>query len=302
MKKILVADALNPEAFEELNSVPDFEVTLKTGMDEAELIKTVPGFHAIVVRSATKVTENVIKASTDLEIIVRAGIGLDNIDGKAAAEANIQVANTPAATTFSVAEHTFGLMLGAVRNHGPANLSLKAHKWEKKKFSGTELNGKTLGIIGSGRIGLDLARRAIAFGMKVIACDIIDIKTTLDVKQMPLDDILRLSDIISLHLPLTDKTRHMISDKEFEKMKDGVLIVNASRGGVIDEAALLNALNSGKVRAAAIDVFEKEPPDDFSLIDHPNVTATPHIGAAAKEGQKRAGFEVVKILKEKYLS
>jgi len=301
MKKILVADALNPEAFEELNSVPDFEVTLKTGMDEAELIKTVPGFHAVVVRSATKVTENVIKASTDLEIIVRAGIGLDNIDGKAAAEANIQVANTPAATTFSVAEHTFGLMLGAVRNHGPANLSMKAHKWEKKKFSGSELNGKTLGIIGSGRIGLDLARRAIAFGMKVIACDIIDIKTTLDVNQMPLDDILKLSDIISLHLPLTDKTRHMISDKEFEKMKDGVVIVNASRGGVIDEAALLNALNSGKVRAAAIDVFEKEPPDDFSLIDHPNVTATPHIGAAAKEGQKRAGFEVVKILKEKYI-
>lgn len=302
MKKILVADALNPEAFEELNAVSDFEVTLKTGMDEAELMKTVPGFHAIVVRSATKVTENVIKASTDLEIIVRAGIGLDNIDGKAAAEANIQVANTPAATTFSVAEHTFGLMLGAVRNHGPANLSLKAHKWEKKKFSGTELYEKTLGIIGSGRIGLDLARRAIAFGMKVIACDIIDIKTTLDVKQMPLDDILRLSDIISLHLPLTDKTRHMISDEEFEKMKDGVVIVNASRGGVIDEAALLKALNSGKVRAAAIDVFEKEPPDDFSLIDHPNVTAMPHIGAAAKEGQKRAGFEVVKILKEKYLS
>lgn len=302
MKKILVADALNPEAFEELNALSDFEVTLKTGMDEAELMKTIPGFHAIVVRSATKVTENVIKAATDLEIIVRAGIGLDNIDGKAAAEAKIEVANTPAATTFSVAEHTFGLMQGVVRNHGPANLSMKAHKWEKKKFSGTELYEKTLGIIGSGRIGLDLARRAIAFGMKVIAHDIIEIKTTLDVKQTTLDELLKQADIISLHLPLTDKTRHMISDDEFEKMKDGVMIVNASRGGVIDEAALLKALNSGKVRAAAIDVFEKEPPDDFSLIDHPNVTATPHIGAAAKEGQKRAGFEVVKILKEKYLS
>jgi len=302
MKKILVADALNPEAFEELNALSDFEVTLKTGMDEAELMKTIPGFHAIVVRSATKVTENVIKAATDLEIIVRAGIGLDNIDGKAAAEAKIEVANTPAATTFSVAEHTFGLMQGVVRNHGPANLSMKAHKWEKKKFSGTELYEKTLGIIGSGRIGLDLARRAIAFGMKVIAHDIIEIKTTLDLKQTTLDELLKQADIISLHLPLTDKTRHMISDDEFEKMKDGVMIVNASRGGVIDEAALLKALNSGKVRAAAIDVFEKEPPDDFSLIDHPNVTATPHIGAAAKEGQKRAGFEVVKILKEKYLS
>lgn len=299
MKKILVCDALNPAAFNELKSIPEFEVTLKTGMDETELIKTIPDFNAAIVRGATKLTKNVINVASNLELIVRAGIGLDNIDVKAAKEKGIQVANTPSATTISVAEHTFGLMLASVRNHGKANLSMKTHKWEKKILGGTELFEKTLGIIGSGRIGLAVAERAIAFGMNVVAFDIIEIKTDLDVKQVTLEELLAQSDIISFHLPLTDTTKHMISDGEFIQMKDGGVIVNASRGGVVDENALLNALESGKVRAAAIDVYEKEPTDNFSLIDHPNVIATPHIGAAAKEGQKRAGFEVVKILKER---
>jgi len=299
MKKILIADPLNPEAFEELKSVPDFEVTLKTGMDEEELIKTIPEFHATVVRSATKVTKNAINVASNLELIVRAGIGLDNIDVAAAQEKGIQVANTPAATSISVAEHTFGLMLAAVRNHGQANLSMKQHKWEKKALSGTELYEKTLGVIGIGRIGQEVAKRALAFGMKVIAYDIIQVETDLDVKQVSWEEILSQSDIITLHLPLTEKTKHMISDKEFEKMKNGVIIINASRGGTIDEQALLRALQSGKARAAAVDVYEKEPPEDFSLIDLPNVIATPHIGAAAKEGQKRTGMEVVKILQEK---
>jgi len=301
MKKILIADALNAEAMEELNAVPDFDVTVKTGMDEAEQVKTVPGFHAMVVRSATKVTKNVIDAATDMELIVRAGIGLDNIDLSAAQGKNIRVANTPSATTISVAEHTFGLMLGAVRNHGPANLSMKEHKWEKKKFSGTELYEKTLGIIGGGRIGLAVAERAIAFGMKVIAFDIVEIKTDLDIQQVSLEDLLNSADIISFHLPLTDRTRHMISRDEIDKMKDGVILVNASRGGIVDEKALLNGLESEKVRTAALDVYEKEPVEDFMLIDHPRVIALPHIGAAAKEGQKRAGLEVVHILKENLL-
>ena len=299
MKKILVCDALNPAAFNELKSIPEFEVTLQTGMDETELIKTIPDFNAAIVRGATKLTKNVINVASNMELIVRAGIGLDNIDVEAAKEQGIQVANTPSATTISVAEHTFGLMLASVRNHGKANLSMKTHKWEKKILGGTELFEKTLGIIGSGRIGLAVAERAIAFGMNVVAFDIIEIKTDLDVKQVTLEELLAQSDIISFHLPLTDTTKHMISDDEFTQMKDGVIIVNASRGGVVDENALLNALESGKVRAAAIDVYEKEPTDNFSLIDHPNVIATPHIGAAAKEGQKRAGFEVVKILKER---
>lgn len=301
MKKVLVADPMNPEAFERLKSLPDIDITVKTGMDEQELINTIPDFQIAVVRGATKFTRNVIQSASNLELIIRAGIGLDNIDCVAAEEKGIRVNNTPAATTTSVAEHTLGLMLAAVRNHGRANLSMKAHKWEKKALSGTELYQKTLGIIGSGRIGLEVARLALAFGMRVLVYDIIDVRTDLDLKQVDLEELLAQSDIISLHLPLNDTTKHMISDAEFAKMKDGVILINASRGGTVDEKALYAALESGKVRAAGIDVFEKEPPENYALIDHPSVIATPHIGAAAKEGQKRAGFEVVSII-ENYVS
>lgn len=299
MKKVLVCDPMDPDAFEELEAIPELDVTLKTGMDEEELVRTIPEYHAAVVRSATKITKPVIDAGTNLELLVRAGIGLDNIDVTQAEKKGIQVNNTPSATTISVAEHTFGLMLGTVRNHGGANLSMKEHKWEKKKFKGTELFEKTLGIIGSGRIGLAVAERAIAFGMKVLVYDIIDVQTSLDIKQVSMEELFAQSDMISLHLPLSPSTKHMISDDAFNQMKDGVIIINASRGGVVDEQALLRALEAGKVRAAGIDVYEKEPPDDFSLVDHPNVIALPHIGAAAGEGQKRAGFEVVRILREK---
>ncbi len=297
MKKILVADSLDKEALDELKAVPGFDLTVKTGMDEAALVDTIPGYNAIVVRSATKVTKKVIDAAAGLEMIVRAGIGLDNVDAAAAKEKGIRVANTPAATTISVAELTFGLMLSAVRQLGRANLSMKQHKWEKKVMSGTELYGKTLGIVGAGRIGLAVAARALAFGMKVLAYDIIEIETTLDVKQVTLDELLAQADIITLHIPKQPK--YVISRDEIQKMKNGVIIINAARGGAVDEKALLEALNTGKVRAAAFDVYEKEPPEDFSFIDHPNVIALPHIGAAAEEGQKRAGFEVVRILKEK---
>ncbi|MGA2586597.1 MAG: hydroxyacid dehydrogenase [Candidatus Aminicenantales bacterium] len=297
MRKILIADSLDKEAMDQLKIVPGFEVTVKTGMDEATLIKTIPGFNAVVVRSATKITKPVINASTNLEIIVRAGIGLDNVDAAAAKAKGIKVANTPAATTISVAEHAFGLMLGAVRQHGLANYTMKQHKWEKKVLHGTELYQKTLGLIGCGRIGLAVAERAIAFGMNVIGYDVVPFKTTLPVKQVTLDELLTQADIFSLHVPKTEKP--ILGAAEFAKMKKGVVLVNAARGGVVDEKALLDALNSGKIKAAALDVFAKEPPEDWTLIDHPNVTAAPHIGAQAEEGQKRAGLEVVRILKEK---
>jgi D-3-phosphoglycerate dehydrogenase len=302
MKKVLVCDPLHPDAMETLENMEGLDVTVKTGMDEAELVGTISGFNAAVVRSATKITKNVIDAADTLELIVRAGIGLDNIDVPAAEAKGIKVANTPSATTISVAEHTFGLMLGVVRNHGQANVSMKEHKWEKKKLKGTELYDKTLGIIGSGRIGLAVAERAIAFGMKVLVYDIIDVKTKLNIRQVDLDDLLAESDVISLHLPLTDKTKHMISRDEFAKMKDGVVIINAARGGVLDEKALLAALEEGRVSGVGIDVYEKEPTDNFPLIDRPDVLATPHVGSAAKEGQRRAGFEVVNILKQELLS
>jgi D-3-phosphoglycerate dehydrogenase len=296
MKKILLADPLDKEATEKLQSLPGFEVTIKTGMDEAELIKSIPGFQAIVVRSATKVTRPVIESASGLEMIVRAGIGLDNVDVAAAKEKGIKVANTPAATTVSVAEITFGLMLGAVRQLGRANLSMKEHKWEKKAFSGTELFEKTLGIIGGGRIGLAVAERALAFGMKVLIYDIIEVKTKPGIRQVGMDELLAHSEIITVHTP--KQAKPLLGREEFLKMMEGVILINASRGGVVAETALLEALHSGRVRAAALDVFEKEPPTDFALIDHPAVMATPHIGAAAKEGQKRAGLEVVRILKE----
>jgi len=298
MIKILIADHLDQEAVAQLQAVPNFEVTVKTGLNEAELAQIIPDYQIVVVRSATRITRPVIEAGKNLKLIIRAGIGLDNIDVQAARERGIEVANTPAATSISVAEHTLGLMLGAVRHHGPANLSMKQHKWEKKAFTGTELYGKTLGIIGLGRIGTEVARRALAFGMKILAYDVIPIKIDLPVKQVGLDELLTQADIITLHLPKTPKP--ILGEAEFAKMKNGVVVVNAARGGVVDEQALLQALNSGKVKAAAIDVFSKEPPEDFSLIDHPRVTATPHLGASSEEGQKRAGLEVVRIIKEKF--
>lgn len=297
MIKILVADSMDKEALDEMRAIPGFDVTVKTGLGEADLVKTVPGFDAVVVRSATKITRPVIEAGKDLKLLVRAGIGLDNIDGAAAKEKGIAVANTPAATSISVAEHTFGLMLGVVRNHGKAVVSMKQHKWEKKSLEGTELFGKTLGIIGCGRIGIEVARRALAFGMKVLVYDVIPIKTDLAIRQVPLDELLAQADLITVHVPKQPKP--ILGEAEFQKMKDGVIIINVARGGVVDEKALLAALNSGKVRAAALDVYDKEPPDDFSLIDHPNVTPIPHLGASAVEGQRRAGLEVVRILKEK---
>ncbi|MDD8025866.1 MAG: NAD(P)-dependent oxidoreductase [Acidobacteriota bacterium] len=297
MKKILIADALDKEAVDLLQAVPGFEVTVKTGLDEAALIQTVPGFNAVVVRSATKITKPVIDASSGLQIVVRAGIGLDNVDSAAAKAKGVAVANTPSATTISVAEYTFGLMLAAVRQQGRANVTMKQHKWEKKALHGTELYGKTLGLVGAGRIGLAVAERALAFGMSVLAYDVIPIKTALAVDQVPLNDLLAAADVITLHVPKMPGA--LIGPAEFARMKDGVILINAARGGVVDEAALLAALNSGKVRAAALDVWAKEPPEDWTLIDHPNVTAAPHIASQAAEGQKRAGLEVVRILKDK---
>jgi D-3-phosphoglycerate dehydrogenase len=297
MKKILIADSLDKESMELLKAVPGFDVTVKTGMDEAALVQTIPGFNAIVVRSATKVTKPVIEASQGLEAIVRAGIGLDNVDSAAAKAKGIFVANTPSATTITVAEYAFGLMLAAVRQGGLANHTMKLHKWEKKVLHGTEVYGKTLGLIGCGRIGLAFAERAIAFGMTVVGYDVIPFKTTLPVKAVSLDELLAQADVISLHVPKTQGP--ILGAAEFGKMKKGVIIVNAARGGVVDEKALLDALNSGQVKAAALDVFAKEPPEDWTLVDHPNVVAAPHIGAQSEEGQKRAGLDVVRILKEK---
>ena len=213
MIKILIADGMDKAALDQLRAQPGFEVTVNKGMNEAELVQTVPGYSAVVVRSASRISRPVIEAGKNLKVLVRAGIGLDNIDRDAAKEKGIFVANTPAATSITVAEHTFGLMLGAVRNHAKAILSMKAHKWDKKSLEGTELFGKTLGIIGFGRIGTEVAKRALAFGMTVVAYDVIPIKTDLAVKQVSLDELLAAADLITLHVP--KQAKPILGETEF---------------------------------------------------------------------------------------
>ena len=246
-------------------------------------------------------TRQVIEHGVNLKAIGRAGIGLDNIDLEAAKEHNIKVLNTPGATSISVAELALGHMLALARHIPQATASLKAGKWEKKRFMGVELYGKTLGIIGIGRIGREVAKRALALGMDLLAYDPYvkeESVRDLGVKLLPLDDVLAHSDYITVHVPLTEETRHLLSTEEFAKMKDGVRIVNCARGGVVDEEALYEALVSGKVVGAALDVFEEEPPKESKLLQLDNVIATPHIGASTVEGQRRAGVEIAEKMIE----
>ncbi len=298
MKKILISDKLSEKAVEELKGTENFDITVKTGMSPEELEKEIEAYDGIVIRSATKLKANILEKAKNLKVVVRAGIGLDNVDLKKAEELGIRVFNTPSATSITVAEYTIGLMFAVARNIPQAYSSMKAHKWEKKLFTGTELYGKTAGIIGFGRIGREVARREIALGMEVLFYDIFEIKSDLSAKQVELNELLSKSDYISIHLPLTDKTKNMISYRELNLMKDNGVIINVGRGGIINESDLLKILNEGKLRAAVLDVYEKEPPTNFELIDHPRLIPMPHLGASAKEGQERAGLEVVKILKE----
>ena len=298
--KILVSDPIAEEGIEKLRAA-GFEVDVRTGLAPEELLKIIAEYDGIIVRSATKVTRQVIEHGVNLKAIGRAGIGLDNIDLEAAKEHNIKVLNTPGATSISVAELALGHMLALARRIPQATASLKAGKWEKKRFMGTELYGKTLGIIGIGRIGREVAKRALALGMDLLAYDPYAKEESvrdLGVKLLPLDDVLAHSDYITIHVPLTEETQHLLSTNEFEKMKDGVRIVNCARGGVVDEEALYNALVSGKVAGAALDVFEEEPPKESKLLQLDNVIATPHIGASTVEGQRRAGVEIAEKMIE----
>ena len=275
------------------------EVDERPGLPPADLIQAIPAFDAIIVRSATKVTADVINAGTNLKVVGRAGVGLDNVDKKAADARGIKVVNTPAATSVTVAELALGHMLALARSIPQATQSLREGKWEKKAFKGTELFGKTLGLIGAGRIGTELGNRALAMGMKVQVYDPF-------IKECPvgnacdLPELLKNADYISLHVPKTDKTFHIINKESIAQMKKGVVIINCARGGVVDEEALYEALKSGQVGAAALDVYESEPLKEFKLYSLPNVIGTPHIGAQTKEGQERAGIgiaeEVRKVL------
>jgi D-3-phosphoglycerate dehydrogenase len=294
--KVLVSDPLAKEGIEILKKA-GIDVVEKTGLSPEELVKVIPEFDGIIVRSATKVTKEVIDAGKNLKVIGRAGIGLDNVDRETAKTKNIKVLNTPTATSISVAELALGMMLGAARRIPQATASTKAGKWEKKQFKGFEVFGKKLGIIGIGRIGTELAKRAKALGMDVVAYDPY-VKTHDHAKIVDLDTLFKESDYVSLHIPKTDETAHILNKAAFDKMKDGVVIINCARGGVVDENALYDAIKAGKVRIAGIDVYESEPAKENKLFELDQVIVTPHIGAQTSEGQRRAGTQIAELVRD----
>ncbi|NWG07244.1 MAG: hydroxyacid dehydrogenase [Chloroflexi bacterium] len=296
--KILISDGLDEKGqsiLRESATVDD-----RNDISAGDLLRVIPEYDALIVRGRTKVTASVIEAAARLKAIGRAGVGVDNIDLEAAKKRGIVVVNTPMSTTVAVAELTFGLMLSLARDIPRADGAMKQGKWLKKELEGMELNGKTLGIIGMGRIGTQVGKYAAAFGMNVIAYNP---QVTEDqirergAEPVSIQDLYAWSDYISLHLPYTVHTRDLIGPLAFSQMKDGVRIVSTARGGIIDEAALLDALNSGKVAGAALDVFAQEPHGLTELISHPRVIGTPHIGAQTAEAQSRAAVDIaVEIL------
>jgi D-3-phosphoglycerate dehydrogenase len=294
--KVLVSDPIAEQGIEILKNA-GIEVVQQTGLSPEELAKIIGDYDGIIVRSATKVTKEVIEAGKNLKVIGRAGIGLDNVDRETAKAKNIKVVNTPTATSISVAELALGMMFAAARRLPQASISTKAGKWEKKQFKGLELYGKTLGIIGIGRIGTELAKRANALGMKILAYDP-NVGKHEFAEMVDLDTLVTKADYVSLHIPKTDQTSHILDKSAFDRMKDGVAIINCARGGVVDEQALYEAITAGKVRIAAIDVYESEPAKQNKLFELEQVVATPHIGAQTKEGQTRAGIQIAELVRD----
>ncbi len=295
MHKVLVLDNVAKEGVEVLKSSGIFQVDVKPSMSPDELKKIIGEYDGVIVRSATKLTRDVLESAGKLKAIGRAGIGLDNIDVGFATLKGIVVMNTPQENALAAAEHTMAMMLSAARNIPQANASMKEGKWEKKKFTGVQLYGKTLGIIGLGNIGSIVADRAKGLKMKVIAFDpyISEEKAKkMGVELASLNELYERSDIITVHTPLTKETKGLVDSKAFSLMKDGVIVINCARGGIIDEEALLEALNSGKVRCAALDVFSQEPPGKTPLVLHERVICTPHLGASTAEAQKAVAISI----------
>ena len=293
--KILITDPISPSGIKILKK-SGFIVNEKVSLSPDELKEAVAKVDALIVRSATKVTRDIIQAGKNLKVIGRAGVGLDNIDLKAASEKGIKVFNTPEATSISVAELTIGLMLSCARLIPFGDRKIREKKWEKRKLIGVELYQKKLGVIGIGRIGKEVLHRAKAFGMILLGYDIRKIEfpglTLLDI-----NTLLEESDFITIHLPLTTETKNFLNRNRIFKIKDGAILINTSRGGILDEEALYEALFSGKLKAAALDVFSVEPPWDSKLLELENVVLTPHIGAQTIEGQERAGVEIAKKIR-----
>jgi D-3-phosphoglycerate dehydrogenase len=298
---ILICDPISPKGIAYFQARPEFKVTvLKQRLPEAELLPLVASVEAMVVRSETKVSRKVIEAAPKLRVVGRAGVGVDNVDVDAATQRGIVVMNTPGGNTISTAELTFSMLMALARKIPQAHASMKAGEWNRKAFSGVELYNKTLGILGMGRIGSEVARRAIAFGMRVLAYDpylTLSRANAMQVELLELDDVLARSDFVTVHMPMSDETKGMLNAAAFAKMKTGARVLNCARGGIIHEGDLCEAIKSGKIAGAALDVYETEPPPkDFPLRDLPQVIMTPHLGASTEEAQENVGIEVAEAI------
>ncbi len=299
MVKILVADSIHEDGVKALQEFAEVEVA--TGLTPARLLERLGGCEVLVVRSATKVTKEVIDAGKQLKVIARAGVGLDNIDVKVAEARGIKVLNASEAPTVAVAELVLAHILAWARHLPRADSGMKAGKWEKEQLMGSELRGKTLGIIGTGRIGREVGYRAKAFSMNLLAYDTRqshEFAEQTGAKYVDLDTLFRESDFVTLHVPLMPETKHMVGKRELELMKPTAVLINTSRGGVVDEGALAEAMRMGKIAGACLDVYEREPPRDSPLLKLPNVVLTPHLGASTREAQRDAAIIISKKIKE----
>ena len=292
--KVLVSDSISSKGVEVLRKA-GLEVDVKTDLKPDELKAIISDYHALIVRSATKATSEIIEAATNLKVIGRAGSGLDNIDKYAASKRGVVVMNTPGGNTITTAEHTIAMIFSTARKIPQASASIAQGKWEKKKFVGIELFNKTLSVIGIGSIGGEVARRAQALGMNVIAYDPFlskDKAKAMGVEKLDFIEVIRRADFVTIHAPLTNETRNLIKRESLKEMKTGVFIINCARGGIVNEKDLYDALKSGKVAGAAMDVFEKEPPVDNPLVKHERVVCTPHLGASTKEAQENVAIAI----------
>lgn len=296
MFKVLVSDPISDYGLQQLTHAEDVEVAKITGMSEEELSSIIHSYDALLVRSQTKVTKRIIEAGVRLKVIGRAGVGVDNINLDAATSQGIVIVNAPDGNTITTCEHTFAMMMSLARHIPQAYAKTVAGQWDRKSFLGVELRNKTLGVLGLGRIGIEVAKRATAFGMTVIGYDPFlseERAGKLGIEPATVDTIIRTADFITVHTPMTKETHHMIAGTQFEVMKRGMRIINCARGGIIDEAALVKAIDEGIVAGAAFDVFEHEPPaPDHPFLRHPKIIVTPHLGASTLEAQENVAVDV----------
>lgn len=295
MYKILVSDPISPDGLKNLTDHSDFNVDIQTDLNETELAEIIPNYEGLIVRSQTQVTSNIIAAAPNLKVIARAGVGVDNIDVEAATKHGVIVINAPDGNTISATEHSMAMILSMARNVPQAHQSLKNGKWDRKAYRGTELYNKTLGVIGAGRIGIGVAKRAQSFGMNILAFDPYlseDKAKELNVTRATIDEIAEQADFVTVHTPLTPKTRGIVDKAFFDKAKPTLQIINVARGGIIDEVALVEALDTNQIQGAAIDVFESEPATESPLVAHDKIIVTPHLGASTVEAQEKVAVSV----------